>query len=272
MPTLQQLWIYPIKSLSGISLTEAKLTRRGLAHDRRWMLIDASGQFLTQRESPEMALLNQSLEAENLLVQHRQKPELGLLKLSLQPKPGDLIEVVVWNDACLAHFVDSAADEWFSRALGFPCRLLYMPESSQRTVDQKYAQENDITSFSDGFPYLLANLNSLADLNERLEQPVGIERFRPNLIVDGMEPWSEDKIKSFKLGEAHFHSTKPCARCQVITIDPQTAKVGKEPLKTLATFHAWNNKVFFGLNACWDFEKDGSTPILRVGDELTVLE
>jgi uncharacterized protein len=268
MPRLQQLWIYPIKSLAGISLAEAKLTRRGLAHDRRWMLIDADGQFLTQRESPEMALLDQSFDAENLLVQHRQKPELGLLKLSLQPKPGDLIEVVVWNDACPAHFVDSAADEWFSRALGFSCRLVYMPESSQRIVDQKYAQENDITSFSDGFPYLLANLNSLADLNERLEQPVGIERFRPNLVVDGLEAWSEDKLKKFELGGAHFHSTKPCARCQVITIDPQTAKVGKEPLKTLATFHAWNNKVFFGLNVCWDFEKTEKTVILRLGDEM----
>jgi uncharacterized protein len=268
MPTLQQLWIYPIKSLAGISLTEAKLTRRGLAHDRRWMLIDAAGQFLTQRELPGMALLDQSLEAENLVVKHRQKTELGALKLSLQPKPGEWIEVVVWDDTCTAHFVDAAADEWFSQALGFKCRLVYMPESSQRVVDQRYAQTNDITSFSDGFPYLLANLNSLADLNQRLAQAVGIERFRPNLVIDGLEAWSEDGLKSFKLGEAHFHSTKPCARCQVITIDPQTASSGKEPLKTLATFHTWNNKVFFGLNACWDFEKDKKTLILRVGDAL----
>jgi uncharacterized protein len=271
MPTLQQLWIYPIKSLAGISLSEARLSRRGLEHDRRWMLIDANGTFLTQRELPAMALLEQKLDTTHLLVQHRHKPELGVLKLALSPQVGESLQVVVWNDTCNAHFVDAAADEWFSQALGFKCQLVYMPESSLRVVDQKYAQENDITSFSDGFPYLLANLNSLADLNQRLEHAVGIERFRPNLVVDGLEPWSEDELKSFKLGEAHFHSTKPCARCQVITIDPQTAQAGKEPLKTLASFHAWNNKVFFGLNACWDFEKDEHALVLRLGDELEVM-
>jgi uncharacterized protein len=271
MAHLTQLWIYPIKSLAGISVQEAKVTRRGLEHDRRWMLVDQDGVFLTQRERPQMALLEPRIKEGNLSVGHRNRPDLGTLVLNLSAQPSADAEVEIWNDVCPAHVADAQTNAWFSEALDLPCRLVYMHEASLRQVDPKYATSQDITSFSDGFPFLLSNENSLRDLNTRLPQAVEMLRFRPNLVVDGLAAWSEDELKTFRIGPAAFYSTKPCARCQVITIDPATGVGGKEPLKTLATFRTRNNKVYFGLNACWDYLQNEESEIyLKLGDQFSV--
>jgi uncharacterized protein YcbX len=270
MPLLTKIFIYPIKSLGGIVLSESKLTRQGLQYDRRWMLVDLDGMFLTQRSTAKMALLQPRIEAEHLIVEDRSLPGSSIaIPLSLAPDHATSISTQVWDDVCDAIPVSAEADLWFSEALQIPCRLVYMPESTHRQVDLNYAQSADITSFSDGFPYLIASESSLQDLNSRLQTPVGIERFRPNLVVSGTLPWDEDNWKAFSLGNARFYSTKPCGRCQVITIDPQTAIVGKEPLQTLATFRRQGNKVLFGLNACWDFQHTGGA-LVKLGDELSL--
>lgn len=268
MPLLTKIFIYPIKSLGGIALSESELTRQGLKYDRRWMLVDLDGMFLTQRSNSKMALLQPRIEGEHLIVEDRSMPGSSIsIHLNLAKDHAPTIWTKVWDDECNAIPVGIEVDRWFSEALQMPCRLVYMPESTHRKVDPNYALPADITSFSDGFPYLIATESSLQDLNSRLQTPVGIERFRPNLFVSDTLPWDEDNWKTFALRNAHFYSTKPCGRCQVITIDPQTAAVGKEPLQTLATFRRQGNKVLFGLNACWDFQRPGGN-LVKLGDEL----
>lgn len=270
MPLLTKIFIYPIKSLGGIALSESELTRQGLKYDRRWMLVDPAGMFLTQRSNSKMALLQPRIQSEHLIVEDRSVPgSFTSFPLNLDKDHAPTIWTKVWDDECETMPVSAEADQWFSEALQTPCRLVYMPESTHRQVDLNYAQPTDITSFSDGFPYLIASESSLQDLNSRLGTPVGMERFRPNLVVSGALPWDEDNWKTFALGSAQFYSTKPCGRCQVITIDPQTATIGKEPLQTLATFRRQGNKVLFGLNACWDFQH-ASVAIVKLGDELSL--
>lgn len=269
MNHLSAIYIYPIKSLAGIALKEARLEKRGLANDRRWMLIDQNGRFLSQREIPRMALLKPSLSASHLIIEdtQQQMPPL-LLDLNFS-ETTPLRQVTVWDDQVQALSIGQEADDWFSRALGFSCSLVAMPETSLRQVDLAYAQHGDITSFSDGFPYLLANQNSLEDLNSRLTEPISMIRFRPNLVVSGPPAWAEDHWQSFVIGSFRFRSTKPCARCQIPCIDPDTGLVGKEPSRTMATFRQWNNKIYFGLNACLDRESiHGELPIIRVGDAI----
>lgn len=270
MPLLTKIFIYPIKSLGGIALSESVLTRQGLKYDRRWMLVDSDGIFLTQRSNPKMALLQPRIESEQLIVEDRSVPSSFIsLPLNLDKNHTPTISTKVWDDECDAVPVSTEADQWFSEALKTHCRLVYMPESTHRQVDLNYAQPADITSFSDGFPYLITSESSLQDLNSRLGTPVRIERFRPNLVVSGSLPWDEDNWLKFAIGNAHFYSTKPCGRCQVITIDPLTATIGKEPLQTLATFRRQGNKVLFGLNACWNFHQAEGT-IVKLGDELSL--
>jgi uncharacterized protein YcbX len=268
MSLLTKIFIYPIKSLGGIALSQALLTRRGLEHDRRWMLVDVNGLFLTQREFPKMALLQPHIEQDKLFVTDLTTPG-SVVAVPLQVSHSEVSPIMtqVFDDTCWALPVSKEADRWFSNALGTNCQLVFMPETTERQVDLKYAQPKDITSFSDGFPFLIASEASLQDLNTRLDIPVSIERFRPNLVVSGTLPWEEDNWTSLAIGGAHFYSTKPCGRCQVITIDPKTAEIGKEPLKTLATFRRKEQKVLFGLNACWDYLQS-SEECVRVGDTL----
>ena len=156
MLSISQLYIYPVKSLGGIAVTTAAVTDRGLENDRRFMLVDANGLFLTQREHSSMALLRTAIEAVELIVWHKDYPSDRLV-LPLKPRPSSLTTTVkVWDDYCEAQFISDEADKWFSEKLNAPCRLLYMPESTKRMVDPVYALSNDITSFSDGYPVLLA--------------------------------------------------------------------------------------------------------------------
>lgn len=271
MPHLSSLTIYPIKSLGGIEVETALLTRRGLQYDRRWMLVDGTGRFLSQRELPAMALLQPLIQDDQLLVKDRRDRQASL-DLPLRPAPnGAVVEVQIFDDTCLALEVSPAANRWFSQALGMECRLVYMPDHSYRLVDPNYAGPNDVVSFADGFPLLLTSQESLADLNQRLPNPVPMTRFRPNLVLEGSPAWAEDHWTSFGLGAAQFYHTKPCGRCQVIGIDQNSAQTGPEPLRTLGTFRRNNNKVLFGLNVCWQHQgaPDGSVE-LRLGAALTL--
>jgi uncharacterized protein len=244
---LSAIHIYPIKSLSGISLETAQVEARGLQHDRRWMLIDQNNQFITQRTKPSLALIDVVMKEDHFEISHRTK-KIAPLLLPFSFTVGTELEVQVWDDVCKAlHYNDS---DWFKAVSGLDCRLVYMHDASQRAVDTRYATQNEITSFSDGFPFLLANEASLVALNQRLENPVPMQRFRPNLVFRGSTPFQEDTFAQLRIGEVDFLAPKPCARCVFTTIDQTTGTkdLNKEPLKTLATFRTWNNKVLFGEN------------------------
>ncbi|MCO6480261.1 MAG: MOSC domain-containing protein [Phaeodactylibacter sp.] len=261
------LLTYPIKSLAGISLPRARVEARGLAYDRRWMLVDRDGLFLSQREIPRLALLLPDFSVDSLIVRHRYEG-LEPLAVPLHPEEkAEEMEVQVWEDKCRALRVSREADEWFSAVLGAECHLVYMPEESRRPLDPSYGRPGEITGFADSCPLLVIGESSLADLNSRLESPVPMNRFRPNIVFAGGRPYEEEGWESFRIGEAFFRGIRPCSRCQVTTINQETADVGQEPLRTLASYRRQGKKVVFGLHASWVAEK-GKTPHVQVGDEI----
>ena len=265
MLLLSSIFIYPIKSLSGISLHEAIVTPRGLQYDRWWMLVDEKNQFLSQRTHPQLALFQTDLKADSLIISILAHPG-DHLELDLDPRSGDTVQVHIWDDVCTAMAISQQADQWFSRKLGQKVRLVYMPETAKRMVDADYAKHGETTGFADGFPVLLIGQSSLDDLNSRLTQPVTMNRFRPNLVFTGGLPYQEDVMRQMTIGEFSFRIVKPCARCSMTTIDPLTGLGGQEPLRTLASYRSQKNKVYFGQNCLVE-----SAGVLFLGDELTVL-
>lgn len=263
MLTLSELWIYPIKSLAGISLSSAKAKPLGLEHDRRWMLVDAGGRFVSQRTFPRMATLAVALDETRLRVWHREQPDDALL-IPYQTASSATIRVEIWDDTVEALLVSEAADRWFSEKLGTPLRLVFLPEAPRRAVDPRYALAHDHVSFADGYPYLIISQASLDDLNRRLPEPIGMQRFRPNLVVQGALPYAEDHWTDFRIGEVTFGGVKPCARCVLTTLDPVSLEKGPEPLKTLATYRKQDNKILFGMNTLLV----GQEGLLRVGDPI----
>lgn len=261
---LSQIIVYPIKSLAGISVGAWQVTHTGLKYDRQWMLIDKGGLFLSQRRLPAMALLKTAFTEDGLRVS---APGLADLLLPLSPATGEAITCTIWNDQCTGRHVSLAADQWFSGYLQQDCRLVYLPDTEIRQVDPNYAQPSDQTAFSDGFPFLLVSENSLATLNQAMRQNMGMERFRPNLVVSGCAGYAEDYWRHIRVGGLSFRLPKPCSRCSIPTIDPDTGIPGKEPLTTLNLTRKWQNKVYFGQNALHD-----QTGELHVGDWVLVLE
>ena len=245
---ISEIWIYPIKSLGGIKLSQARLTERGLEWDRRWMLLNEKGQFMTQRLIPSMALLEVSLKKDHLEVLHRKKNLPPLLLPFKADFPAELVEASIWDDTSEALMISKEADGWFSEALEQSCRLVYMPEEASRTITGKISGRIQKVSFADAYPILLIGQSSLDDLNSRLAEPVPMNRFRPNLVFTGGKPFEEDGWYAFTAGDTRFWAEKPCARCVLTTIDQQTAKKGKEPLATLAKYRNKEGKVLFGQN------------------------
>jgi uncharacterized protein len=265
-PTLSAIHVYPVKGLKGIELSQARCTDRGIEHDRRWMVVDAADhRFLSQREIPRMATIWTEIAAGMLVLS---APESDSLEIPLAPDPwAPKVRVQVWESDCDALAVSGEADAWLSDCLAIDCRLVYMPDETRRFSNPKYGGEGKRVGFADGYAYLVIGEASLADLNARLaerKQPaVPMNRFRPNLVVSGAEPYAEDGWKRIRIGEAIFAAGKPCGRCQVTTTDQTTGEVtGPEPLATLATYR--DSKEFgtmFGMNLV--SEKAGR---VRVGD------
>jgi len=261
------IFIYPIKSLRGIALDSAKVEKRGLQYDRRWMIVDQQGLFISQREIPEMALLSTEITQSQLIIQHIKK-SFDPLSIPLKPAAdAEPITVQVWNDTCRALVVSAAADQWLSQVLQTPCRLVYMPDDSFRHTDIQYSQPTDIVSFADGYPILIIGEASLADLNQRLKTPVPMNRFRPNLVFSGGAPYEEDTWNVFKINQLSFRGTKPCGRCVMTTINQETAERGSEPLKTLSSYRLDGKKILFGMNVCWD-EEAVAQSIITMGDKI----
>jgi len=247
--TLSGIVVYPVKSLTGINVSQWPVSATGLQYDRQWMLIDAQGQFLSQRVLPRMALIKTAIQNNTLILSTANQPDLAL---DLHPTTGEIVPCTVWHDQLNALRVSDAADQWLSQFLEQPCRLVYLPETTQRPVDPNYASPEDQTAFSDGFPFLLVSENSLVALNQAMQLEFTMERFRPNLIVSGCPGYAEDSWREITIGSIGFRLPKPCSRCSVPTIDPLTAQTGKEPLTTLNRTRKWQNKVYFGQNALHD--------------------
>ena len=262
---LTKINIFPVKSLSGISLETSLIDRRGLRNDRRWMLVNESGKFLTQREIARMSLVKIECGAENFTVfSNGTSP----FQFPLEIADGEETEVVIWNSTVKALAFGKPADDWFSDILDAKCRLVFMPESSERSVNEKFAvRETDIVNFADGYPFMLLSESSLDDLNSRLAEKVPMNRFRPNFVVSGSDAFAEDVWKKIRIGETVFDVVKPCERCVITTIDQQTAVASKEPLRSLSQYRNFNGKVHFGQNLI--AENYGGT--ISVGDEIEVI-
>jgi uncharacterized protein YcbX len=256
---LASIHIYPVKSLGGSSIPEVRSTDRGLEHDRRWMLIDPDGRFLSQRECPAMACLHCAPQVNGFRVTDTRNGNTIDVPWSLAE--GTNVNANVWEDEVELMLGDASMHRWFSEALQRPVRLAYMPDSTLRSTDPLYA--NVPVALNDGFPALLISQASLDELNARLETPVPMERFRPNFVIGGGRPFQEDHWKEIAIGNVRLSIVKPCARCIITTTDQQTGQRSPEPLRTLATYRSVGNKVRFGMLATFAV---GGT--VRVGDEV----
>jgi len=266
---ISEINIYPVKSLKGIAMGEALVEDRGLQFDRRWMLVNENNGHITQREVPRMALVEIAVRDANLSASVN-----GMsIDIPMTPESGDVAavaDVTIWNDTVAARPYDDKTNTWFSDALNVKCRLVLLPGESKRPIDSKYAvaADNEV-SLADGYPFLLIAEGSLADLNLRLETPVPMNRFRPNLVVAGTEAFAEDAWKRIRIGDVEFHVVKPCERCVLTTVDQSTGeKTGKEPLRTLSTYRNQNGKVLFGQNLI----AESAGGHVRVGDAVEILE
>lgn len=246
MLTLSGLYCYPLKSAAGIAVDKARLEARGLQYDRRWMVIDTDNTFVSQRSEPRLARIKPYL-ADTLQLHALDMP---VLEVPLKAG-GSSLSVHVWEDTVTAVTVDPAADAWLSEVLGQPVRLVYLPDDSHRPIDPDYAQtgaHNEV-SFADGYAVLVVSEASLEDLNTRLETPLPMNRFRPNIVVEGCAPYDEDDWTRLRAGEVQLSLVKPCGRCVVTTTDQATLERSPEPLRTLATYRKQGSHVMFGQNA-----------------------
>ena len=259
---VQDIFIYPIKSLGGIRLQEAEVEERGFRWDRRWMLVDQQGVFVSQRTFPQLALLGVRIEENHLQVFHKSNPSVKL-EIPLDLAEGPEIKVQIWDDEVLGKVVSPDIDRWFTDFLGFEVNLVVMPETTHRKVDPRYAVNGESVSFADGMPYLLISQESLDELNSRLDSQVSMDRFRPNIVISGGEPFIEDQLKTIQIAGIDLRIVKPCARCVLTTVDQETGEKGKEPLRTLSLYRTQNNKVMFGQNVI--ALQSGK---IRVGDEV----
>lgn len=264
MLEVSELFIYPIKSLGGISVRSAKITDRGFQFDRRWMLVDSNNCFLSQREFPQMALLQAQLSDNGLMVHHKIRKDESV-HIPISCKKTKAVTVQVWSDKCRAELVNPVFDEWFSEMLSLQCKLVHMPDSSLRRVDTRYASNKEITSLSDGYPFLLIGQSSLDDLNARLPDPLPMNRFRPNIVFTGGEPFHEDLMKHFSINNIQFYGVKLCGRCVITTIDQDNAVKSSEPLRTLSSYRQKNNKIYFGQNLLHHGEG-----VINVGDIISI--
>jgi uncharacterized protein len=264
---LSEIWIYPIKSLGGIRLNSSKVLPKGLLYDRRWMLVDETNTFMTQRVHNQMALFKVSINDELLTVTKKNSDSDKLsISFSVNAKPkGAPFTCNIWDDTVDVTELDPTVSQWFTDHLGFKCKLMAFPEEHSRPVDPKYKVGDDHVSLADAYPFLIIGQSSLDDLNSRLKEQVPMNRFRPNFVFIGGEPFEEDEWRNFKIGGHNFIGVKPCARCVLTTVNQDTGKKGIEPLATLSTYRKQEHKVLFGQNVLTTGIGD-----VRVGDTIVV--
>lgn len=279
MPVLSTITLYPIKSCAGLSLNEATVTSQGLMteqiYDREWMVVDLNGACLTQREHPRMALIKPTLKGATLEVQAP-----GMLRLEIplglpDPATAPTLRTHLWDDTVLAYDCDELTAAWFSNAVGVPCRLARFHVNAERPVSTKWTNGVQATTmFSDGYPILVVGEASLQDLNQKLvaagRQALPMNRFRPNLVIDGIEAFEEDYAESYQLGEVVLKPVKPCPRCPMPSIDQETGAFGPDPMDIMQSYRAkpeLEGALCFGMNAIL---LAGEDQRVRVGQEIEV--
>lgn len=257
------LYIYPVKSLAGIAMTEVSLCPTGFTRDRRWMLADEQNRFISQREHHQLCLFTTHFDHNGFIIRYQNDE----IRIPFEIDHGKTISVKVWDDEAPALLAEPAINEWFSSRLGSDTRLVYMPDQSNRKVDEKYRIHNDIVSFADGFPVLTIGEASLSLLQSKVAEEIPMNRFRPNLVFKGGHAHDEDNWKQFSINEQLYYGVKPCARCVVTTINQQTGVANAEPLKTLATYRKDGNKILFGQNVISPVKGN-----IKIGDTIEVKE
>lgn len=246
MTQLSNLTYYPIKACRGFDVSESNVERMGLEHDRRMMVVTMEGEFLTQREYPKLALITPTLKNDSVTLS---APHFDSIRFNVQ-KSGATWPVNIWKAKGVAA-IDQGDEtaEWFSNWLGVSVRLVHIADGIQRTLNPEYAiNADDHTGFADGYPILIISEESLQDLNSRLDSPLPMNRFRPNIVVRDCEPFAEDSWKRIRIGDIEMAIVKPCPRCVVTTIDKETLAKSKEPLKTLESYRRHELGAIFGMN------------------------
>ncbi|MBO9664775.1 MOSC domain-containing protein [Dokdonella sp.] len=264
-PTLSAIHVFPIKSCAAWVRDEAEVEPRGLAGDRRWMVADANGKFLTARQHPRLTLVRAEVDGDALALG---APGMPVLRLA-PPESAARIEATVWKSTVQAQVAEARADAWISAFLGLPARFVHMDADCVRAVDADYGRPGDEVSFADGYPLLLISQAALDALNAKLAQPVPMLRFRPSLVVTGTEPHAEDGWKRIRIGAVEFDVVKPCTRCVFTTVDYERGEFDPsgEPLRTLTTYRRTPKGVTFGQNLI-----PRGRGILRVGDTVEIFE
>lgn len=263
---LSALHIHPVKSCASLALTSAEVRPRGLAHDRRWMVVDGDGRFLTGRQSPRMVLLQAQPGPAGLTLR---APGLPDLVVTCPPTDAPRLAAQVWKDVVDGADAGEAAASWLSQFLGRTVRLVFMDATANRPVSPKHAKPDDMVSFADGYPLLLISQASLDGLNARLSVPVPMTRFRPNLVVSGSDAHAEDGWHRLRIGDVSFDVVKPCIRCVFTTVDPTSGAFDPsgEPLRTLKTYRRSDSGISFGMNLI-----PRGRGLLRVGDSVEILQ
>ena len=262
MPFLSQISVYPVKSLAGFQTFQWPVVKTGLQYDRQWMVVDATGDFLSQRRLPRMALIQAQIQDDCLQLSAPDKPRL---RLPIVTPALAQLPITIWHDAYLAEQVSLEADQWLSDFLGTECRLVKHPDHQLRQVDLAYAQAGDETAFSDGFPFLLLSEASFNSLNASSPVPLSLPRFRANLIIAGCKAFAEDHWRQIRINSVGFRLPKPCSRCSVPAVDPYTGLLQPDVLTALARVRQWQNKVYVGQNAVHD-----GLGMLLVGSEVVI--
>ena len=268
---ITQLFVFPIKSCRGIAMPALQVQGCGAEWDRRWMLVDEDGVFLSQRQLARMTLIQTVLDGDGLRVSLSSvdgAPSLSSVGFSKADfASSSRIRVRVWRDTCEALVGPDWLNDWFSSALARSCRIVWMDEQLQRPVNPEYAGKGETVSFADGFPYLMANTASVQDLNRHLSQGIDVERFRPNLVVGGQVPWEEDHWWGIEVGTVRFQLVKPSSRCVIPSIDPETGIKQPEVFKTLQQQRKGEDgQVYFGHNLL-----PLNSGQIRVGDPVQVI-
>ena len=262
---ITELYTFPVKSLAGIQSDGARILATGFETDRQWMVVEPGGAFMTQRSCPQMALVQTALRGDRLVLS-----TFGMEDIEVAPPSREhcgRMDVEVWGDRVHAMVHGDEINAWLSDALGRPCKLVFFPPSETRTCDPEVSLAGDSTLFSDSFPLLLTTRVSLEDLNHRLDDPVGMERFRPNIVVDGRIPYEEDGWRQLEVNGIRLRFARCCGRCSVPTVNPATGMIeGPEPIRTLSGYRTGRDgEVCFGINLIPE-----AAGTVRTGDKVTV--
>ena len=269
---LASIHIYPMKAARAVDLDESEVEPCGLAGDRRWLLVDENGRFVSQREEPSLARVHVTYgRAQGTISVEAAGHPRHRIATPAESRGAEMLKVTVWSSAVLAAAAGPAADAWFSSYLGRTVRLVHLDDPARRPVDPEFGREGDVVSFADGYPLLLTCVGSLAELGRWLtedgEQPVPMTRFRPSVVVTGAPPWAEDRWRRIRIGAVPLRVVKPCGRCVVTTTDQVTGQRGSQPLKMLGRRRRFGQQLVFGQNLIPD-----SPGVIRVGDPVEILE